>query len=110
MIDAVEAYNMMPSAIRNEEYKKEILKELENKVIDAAKRNETSIILRIPPIKFKLIREELEKLHYFISNLSKCECESEYLLNPSRFCGPYRPVHDTSTGEFYFFYRISWDF
>ena len=113
MIDAVEAYNMMPSVMKDEEYKKEILKELENKIIEAAKHNETSIVLRIPPAKFKLIHEELEKLHYSILNLSEFETEFEY-RNYIELHGHsdlyYHPVYNGKTDEFDFFYSISWDF
>lgn len=113
MIDAIEAYNMMPYVMRDEEYKKEILKELENKIIDAAKHNETSIVLQIPPAKFKLIYEELEKLHYSISNLSGYETESEY-CDHIKLYGPsdlyYHPIYNAKTDEFDFFYSISWDF
>lgn len=113
MLDAIDAYNMMPFVMRDEEYKKEILKELENKIIDAAKHNETSIILRIPPTKFKLIHEELKKLHYSILNLSEFETEFEYrdyikLHGPSDLY--YHPIYNEKTDEFDFFYSISWDF
>lgn len=46
MIDAIEAYNMMPSVMSDEENKQELLKEIEKKIIESAKQNESSIILQ----------------------------------------------------------------
>lgn len=115
MIDAIEAYNMMPSVMRDEEYKEKLLKEIENKIIEAAKHNETSIVLQIPPDKFKLIHKELEKLHYSISNLSGFETESEYCdyrkyRDFKDLINYYHPVYNPKTNEVNFFYHISWNF
>lgn len=114
MIDAIEAYNMMPSVMRDEENKQELLKEIEEKIIESAKRNESSIILQTTPYNFKLIRNELEKLHYYVSNLSEFETESEYCnyrkYHDIKDLGYYHPVYNPKTDEFIFFYRICWNF
>ena len=113
MIDAVEAYNMMPSVINDESIKQEFLQIIENKIIEAAKQNESSIIIQTTPDMFNLVHKELEKYNYHWSNLSKFETVYEFLNYKELYGDPntlYPPRYNVVNHQYEFYYCIDWSF
>lgn len=113
MIDAIEAYNMMPSVMNDEKTKQELLKMVENKIIEAAKQNESSVTIQTSPYNFNLICKELEKHHYRWVNLSQFETVREYLDYKEHRGDPcifYAPRYNSKNHNYEFFYCIDWNF
>ena len=113
MIDAIEAYNMMPSVVKEEEHKEKLLKEIENKIIEAAKQNKSSITIQTAPDMFNLVRKELKEHNYRWTNLSHFETVREF-LNFKEFHGDpnmlYPPRYNPINHEYEFSYCIDWNF
>jgi len=113
MIDAIEAYNMMPSVISDENIKQEFLQTIENKIIEAAKQNKSSITIQAAPDIFNLIKKELEKHNYHWANLSHFETVREF-LNFKEFHGDpnmlYPPRYNPINHKYEFSYCIDWNF
>ena len=113
MIDAVEAYNMMPSVINDENMKQEFLQIIESRIIEAAKQDESSIIIQTTPDMFNLVHKELEKHNYRWSNLSKFETVRDFLNYKELYGNPnmlYPPRYNPINHKYEFSYCIDWNF
>lgn len=113
MIDAIEAYNMMPSVIKDENIKQDFLKAIENEIIEAARQDKNSIIIQVAPYIFNLVQKELEKHNYRWSNLSHFKTVREFLNYKELYGDPntlYPPRYNIVNHEYEFSYCIDWVF
>lgn len=64
MINAMEANDLMPSTQKLQAYYDEYMKMIEEKIIEAAKKDQRTIIVRIPPRLKYSIMAALEEAFY----------------------------------------------
>ena len=73
MINAIEANDLMPSTQKLQAYYDEYMKMIEEKIIEAAKKDQRNITVRIPPkLKYKIMAA-LEEAFY------ECDASEPYM-------------------------------
>ena len=109
MKSAKEIREAMPICIKEQERKRKILSQLEERIEAAAKKNKCSIMIWLSIEDLYKITDDLLELGYRIEDITGCRTIDEWEDHAQKFLTPeLRPQFDVDEHCYLFPYRIRW--